>query len=272
MLRNRLTVRHIIIISFIMLIITSSIIYFIVFSNWKLSVNNVIETLESDINRDIINKIEQFVSEPIYINEANHKLIQKGIVDIYDQKEREVFFAGVMLANNENVYSFSYGTNKGEYYGARRNKKNEVEIMRSDGETEGKSTYYSLIKDMTSGEVTERLGKFDPRTRDWYKIAEEQGKPIFSPIYEHFVMHDLAITASYPIYNDQGVLQGVLGTHFTLANISNYLEDSINDKRAISYIVEKDSGTLVANSLGEPNFISTGNKLERITIKSFSKK
>jgi len=265
--KKRLSMRVIILYAFILLMITTfSVIFFIVFSNWKGSANNIINNMESDASTDIINRIETFISVPLYINEVNHNLIEKDVVDIYDQQEREAFFAGVMIANQEDVYSFSYGTNKGEYYGARRNPQNEIEIMRSDGETDGKSTYYSLTADLTSGEVAERLGKFDPRTRDWYKIAEEKGKPIFSPIYEHFVMNDLAITASYPIYNNKGVLKGVLGTHFTLAKINRYLEESIKDKMAIAYIVEKESGALVANSVGLPNFVTLDNELNRIAI------
>jgi len=222
--------------------------------------------MEDDACNDIINNIEAFVSVPLYINEANHHLIEKEIIDIYDQKAREVFFAGVMKANEKDVYSFSYGTSQGEYYGARRNPQNEIEIMRSDGTTEGKSTYYTLTEDLTSGEVAERLGKFDPRTRDWYKIGAAEGKPVFSPIYEHFVMKDLALSASYPIYNQEGILKGVLGTHITLSKINNYLEESVKGKQAIAYIVEKSSGALVANSIGRPNFITLGdNQLKRIT-------
>ena len=266
--KNRIPMSFILIISFIVLMIsTVSVICFTVFSNWKLSSDNIITKMENDANIDIFNKIETFISVPLYINEVNHNSIENEIVDINDRKEREVFFAGVMKSNNEDVYSFSYGTENGEYYGARRNTKNEIEIMKSDAETDGKSTYYSITKDLTSGEVVERLGKFDPRTRDWYIIAKEHVKPIFSPIYEHFVMNDLAITASHPIYNKEGVLMGVLGTHFTLSKINSYLEEITKDKMAIAYIIEKSSGVIVANSLGIPNFERSGDTtINKLTV------
>jgi len=265
--KGKVSFSTLIIISFILLLITTnSLISYIVFSNWKLSSDNIITKMEDDANLDISNKIETFVSVPLNINEVSHNLIENEVVDVYVKKEREVFFAGVLKSNSE-VYSFSYGTENGEYYGARRNTKNEIEIMRSDAETDGNSTYYSTKKDLTSGEVVERLGKFDPRTRDWYKIAKEQAKPIFSPIYEHFVMNDLAITASYPIYNKEGVLTGVLGTHFTLSKINSYLEEITKDKMATAYIIEKNSGALIANSLGMPNFERISEtKLNRLTI------
>lgn len=274
MTKKSTSMRAIIIMTFIMLlIITNSIILILVCSNWRASVEHSITNMEISTNNDILNKIESLVNLPLYLNETNYHLIKKGIIDINDKKEREAFFAGIMKTNQEHVYSFSYGTNTGAYYGARKNLENEIEIMQSDRETEGKSTYYALTENLTAGEVVERLGEFDPRTRDWYRIAEEKGKPVFSPIYKHFVMDDLALSTSYPIYNDEGTLMGVLGTHFTLSKINNFLEAAVKDKQAIAYIIEKDSGAWVANSLDKPNFVTgPDQKLKRMTIEEIDHK
>lgn len=195
--RKNISMRIIIIFSFIVLMITTIIIIcYTLFSNWKVSTNKIILKMENDASKDILSNIETFINVPLRINEANHNLIENKIVDIYDKIKREFFFVGVMKANIEEVYSFSYGTENGEYYGARRNVKNEIEIMKNDAETNGNSWYYSITKDLTAGELSVEAGKFDPRTRDWYKIAKEKHKPIFSPTYKHFVMDDLAISAA----------------------------------------------------------------------------
>jgi len=268
------SIRTTISVSFISLMITTIVVIgFIVFSNWYKSLDNTITQMQNDANKDISNNIDAFVNIPLYINEVCHNTIQNEIVDIYNKKEREIYFAGVMKSNNEEVYSFSYGTEKGEYYGARRNNKNEIEIMRSDEETDGKSIYYAITKDLTSGKVVEQLGEFDPRTRDWYKIAKEKGIPVFSSIYKHFVMDDLAISAAYPIFNKDGTLKGVLGTHIILSKINGYLKDIVADKNATAYILEKGSGELIGNSLEMPNFVTLPDKtIKRITIKEIDNK
>lgn len=272
--KKRISMSGVIIASFIVVTITTNIIIsYIVFSNWKTSAGNTITNMENDINNDILNKIETFVNVPLYINAVNQNSIKNGIVDIYNARDREAFFVGVMSANNQEVYSFSYGTKNGEYYGARRNINNEIEIMKSDADTDGKSTYYTVTDDLTSGEVVERLGKFDPRTRDWYRIAEEKGKPWFSPIYQHFVMNDLALSAAYPVYDKAGVLIGVLGTHVILSNINSYLNETVKDKMATAYIIEKGSGMLVANSLKMPNFRTLpDNSVKRTSIEEIDNK
>jgi two-component system, sensor histidine kinase and response regulator len=240
---------------------------YIIFSNWKLSSDSIIKKAENDANKDIYNEIEALVNIPLYTNEINHNLFQNGLVDIYNKKSREAFFAGVIKASGKEIYSFSYGMENGEYYGARRNMDNDIEIYRSNAETNGHSCYYSVTEDLTEDEFIKDFGKFDPRTRDWYRIAKEKGKPVFSPLYKHFVKNDLALSAAYPIYSKDGVLKGVLGTHITLERLNRYLKEIIQDRIGTAYIIEKDSGEVVANSLDRPNF-STGveGKVKRIKI------
>ena len=88
----------------------------------------------------------------------------------------------------------------------------------------------------------------------WYSLTKEAGKPIFSPLYKHFVKDDLVLTSAYPIYNKEGNLQGVLGTRITLSSLNDYLKEIAAGRMATAYVVERNSGELVANSLDNPSF------------------
>ncbi|WHH60092.1 response regulator [Petroclostridium sp. X23] len=272
--KTRSSLRALISISFIVLmIITVSSICYIIFSHWKDSIDNTIKGMQQEANEDILDSIEYFVNIPLYINKMNYNMIQSGIIDMDNHKEREIFLASIIQSSSEEVYSFSYGTEEGEYYGARRNKANEIEVYRSDEETNGHSRYYAVTNDLTAGEFVEDFGKFDPRTRDWYSIAKEQAKPIFSPIYKHFVKRDLALSASYPIFNSEDILEGVLGTHITLSRINHYLKEIVKEKKAIAYIIEEKSGLLIGNSVGESNFeVITDKDFRRIGIQEVENK
>lgn len=262
------SIKHSIIIVFILLMLTTvGFIGYIIFSNWFSSADETFTTLAEDMNNEIFYKIDTFINVPIHINKVNYGLIQNDIVDIDNEDEREKFFVGVLdLYSNDMVYSFSYGTEEGEYYGARRNENNEIEIMRNNASTNGHSWYYSVTEHMTAGEVVVQTNKFDPRTRDWYKTAKEVQGPAFSPIYKHFVMDDLTVSAAHPVYkNDQ--LQGVLGTHITLSKIDNYLNEVVKNYNGYAIILEADSGTLIANSLSLDNFKTLGDgSIKRTTI------
>jgi len=263
-----------IIISFIVIIvITFTIIGFFVYSNWKNTLDQVVSQAEKDTNESILQKVNEFINEPLSINETNYNLFKRNILDINNKDQRDSYFAGVVEAHKGYIYSYSYGTEGGEYYGARRNLNNEIEIIENNKATGGSSYYYSTTKDLIAGKLVEKTGKFDPRTRDWYIIAKEQKKPVLSPIYRHFVMNDLAISAAYPIYSNTGVLEGVLGTHITLSRINSFLKGITKDRKATAYIVERKSGELVANSLEKPNFETlSGDKTKRIRIGEMSNK
>lgn len=263
-----------IIISFIVIIvITFSIIGFFVYSNWKNTLDRVVSQAEKDTNESILQKMDEFINEPLNINETNYNLFKRSILDINNKDQRDSYFAGVVEAHKKYIYSYSYGTESGEYYGARRNLNNDVEVIENNESTGGSSYYYSTTKDLTAGRLVEKTGKFDPRTRDWYTIAKEAKKPVFSPIYRHFVMNDLAISAAYPIYNNAGVLEGVLGTHITLSRINSFLKGITKDRKATAYIIERKSGELVANSLEKSNFQTlSGDKTKRISIREMNNK
>ncbi|WP_411679675.1 ATP-binding protein [Clostridium thailandense] len=244
------------------------IIGYIAFNESNKVVESNIIKIENDSAKEILNRIDEFINIPIFINSSNYNVIKSNIVDIHNKKEREIFFSSIMKASSEHIYSFSYGTENGEYYGARRTEKGKIEVMRSDAETNYESCYYSLKDDLTSGEFVENFGKFDARTRDWYTAAKEKRGPTFSNVYEHFVMKDLAITAAYPIYDNKGAFKGVLGTHVTLSKINTYLKEILKNSRATAYIIEKSSGQIVANSLGNPNFTTLADgQIKGIKIK-----
>jgi signal transduction histidine kinase/CheY-like chemotaxis protein len=274
MVKKQNSIRVIISVSFVVLMVSTLItIGYIIFSNWKESSDNIINKMEDHLSKNILGEIEALVSVPLQTNEMNHNLIQDGIVDINDKKKREAFFAGIIKASGEEIYSFSYGIENGDYYGARRNKNNEIEIYRSNEGTNGHSFYYSVTEDLSEGEFVEDFGAFDPRTRDWYKIAKEKNEPVFSPLYKHFVKDDFALSAAYPIYDKQGKLQGVLGTHITLARLNKQLSDIVPYEKVTAYIIEKGSGAIVANSLEQPNFITLRDgKIKRISINEVENK
>jgi diguanylate cyclase (GGDEF)-like protein/PAS domain S-box-containing protein/putative nucleotidyltransferase with HDIG domain len=252
---NDITVKRIIIFVFIAsMILTIGLVGYLVFFNWHSSARDTTERISSSINKSIYNELRSFMEKPYHVNEVNHFHLENGSYDLSDATARERFFVGVLEAHDNHIYSFSFGSEKGDYYGARINETGEIEIMRNNQETGGESWYYSVKDDHTAGERVVEAGSFDPRTRDWYRVASDSGGPTFSPVYKHFVMDDLSISAAWPIYNDQGDLQGVMGTHMLLGEIGSYLSETVDQFQGDAIIFEKGTGGLIANSMGADNF------------------
>lgn len=268
------SIRGMISISFIVLMVSTLLtIGYIIFSNWKESSESIIVKMENASSKDIQKKIEELIYLPYSMNAMNHNVIENGIVDMNNKTERDAFFTGIMESSDENIYSISYGLENGDYYGARRTENGTIQLYRSNAETNGHSLYYSITEDMTEGQFVEDFGKFDPRTRLWYRMAKEAGRPIYSPLYKHFIKDDLVLTSAYPIYNHAGEFQGVLGTRITLSSLNDYLKELVADRSATAYVIERNTGELVANSLDIQSFQSLSDgSLKRISIESLEDK
>ena len=266
--KTTLSLRRSILLMFIISLLISVASYgALIFTNWVSSAKNTTAHMATDINEKIYNRIDTFMQVPYHINEVNHKVIENGMLDFSDEEQRERFFVGVLESHSNSIYSFSYGTANGEYFGARRNENGVVEIMRNNAETGGNSWYYSVNGDLTAGDLVVQAGKFDPRTRAWYKAAVEAGGPVFSPLYKHFVMDDLTVSAAWPVYNESGNLDGVLGTHMLLSGIGSFLHDAVEEHNGIAIIIEKESNYLVANSMDVANFaVLQDGTLERYAL------
>ena len=162
--KKNISIKTIIIIMFIILmVVIFSLIGYIVYSNWLSSMNQILTIMVKDLNDEIYHQVDTFIHLPEHINQVNKSIIENGIVDLRNVVERERFFVGVLENHSsKSIYSFSYGTEQGEYYGARRNANNAIEIMRNDAGTNGHSWYYSVTEAKTAGERAVDAGKFDP--------------------------------------------------------------------------------------------------------------
>ena len=238
-----MSIRFLISASFVILmVITLIAISTIIFTSWDKSSDSIIEKMENDASKDIVNEIDNLLHVPTNINEMNQKIIENEMLDLTDKEVRDIYFASILQSSDSEIYSFKYGLENGDFYGARRNADDDIEIYRSTGDTNGHSFYYSTNEDLTEDEFIGDFGEFDPRTRDWYQLAKAAGKPIFTPPYNHFVKNDLVISSNYPIYNKEGILQGVLGTNITMTSLNHFLEEVLADELATALVIDRVTG------------------------------
>lgn len=262
------SLRRKILLTFIITLIISVGFYgLVVYSFWISSAKRTTNLIATDVNESIYDNIYNFIQTPYKVIESNHRIIENGMLDLSNDAQRNHFFAGTIETQAKGVYSFSYGTIAGEYYGARRNEDGEPEINICNEETNWHSFYYSINPDGRANEFVSDAGTYDPRTRAWYIAAVANKDTTYSPIYKHFIVDDLAVSVARPIYNENSELQGVVSVHLLLTDIGEYLNEAVKDYMGVAIIVEKNTYELVANSLGAPDFtISSEGVLQRYKI------
>ncbi len=237
------------------------------YTSWNASNERVINRLADNLNHDIVHQIQDYLSMPEEVVELNAGMLENGVVGMDDTISRNHFFINTINTQESILYSFSLGTETGEYYGARRNGDGQVELMVNNSETGGNSWYYHVNEDGTAGDLSRDAGLFDPRTRAWYEKALEEGGFSFSPLYRHFVMNDLTISASQPILNAAGDPEGVLGAHVLLSGLNGALSAITETSDSYAMIVERETGHVVANSLGQENYrLDPDGNFQRVSI------
>jgi len=81
----------------IIMILLISLIGFFAFSSWKKSTEDLISA--DRYGKNITQKIENFVSIPLKLNELAFNLIKNGLFDICEIKAMEIFFSSALKPN-----------------------------------------------------------------------------------------------------------------------------------------------------------------------------
>lgn len=234
--------------------IAVSIIIYIFSDTSKKTVKTISTALRDEIITHIEDRLRDFLQKPIMINEYNSHVILDKDIDFANPRNWQRFFYKVLKQHPDVQYSF-IGMPDGSFYGARRNALGELQVIHAGKATSGHSYNYSTNKHGEAVALANVYKNFDPTKRPWYIAAVQSGRPIWSPIYKHFVFDDLALTASHPLY-ENGKLIGVLGVDFIISTINSFLASIPISDKGVIFIAESD-GNLVATSTKEKLFSQT---------------
>ncbi len=267
-LLDSISIKAAIIILFIVsLVVTVGAIGYSTYATWSNSNEQVITRLADNLNYEIVHRVREYLHIPEHVIQLNLGLIENEGIEFEDPLARNRLFLNTLNTQEELIYSFSYGSQEGDYYGARRNELDEVELMHNNRETGGHSWYYTVGEQGALGDFLMDFGPFDPRTRAWYERALNAEGFSFSPIYKHFVMNDLTISAVSPVRGNSEEIEGVLGVHILLSGLNGVLSEITESDNSYAMMVERETGQVIANSLGQENYLLDGEgNFDRIGI------
>ncbi len=89
---------------------------------------------------------------------------------------------------------------------------------------------FSIYMGTTAGKMLVKpdddLGSdYDPRTRDWYTLAKDSGKFVWTDAYFDDTVNAMMITACAPVYNAQGKFAGVIAADLLLDTLNDQTKD-----------------------------------------------
>lgn len=107
------------------------------------------------------------------------------------------------------------------------------------------------------------LGDYDPRTRDWYKLAKNAGEFVWTAPYFDDTVGEMVVTACYPVYDKSEEFIGVLAADIALAVLNNQTKNIKVGEKGYPIIV--DSNNII---MTHPTESKIGTELVTEEIKS----
>jgi PAS domain S-box-containing protein len=240
------------------------------FRNGQNAINKLATQLQSEAAFRVHQYLNNYLETPHQINLLNLKTFNSGLINWDDVVGMEKFFRKELQIFD--VSYINYGNQQGNFIGVYFDDKERIIISE-----EIKSTKPDQVYTYKTNVQGQRIGLKKPpeeyqfRQEPWYTEAVKVGKPVWSKIYDWGGSDEdvLGISASYPVYNPDKTLKGVLGVDLTLARISDFLRQLKISPSSRIFIIERD-GLLVANSSEDKPFIVVNDSAQRLNAMNSS--
>lgn len=217
------------------------------YRNGQQAVREVATQLRSESSSRIQQHLNEYLSTPIKLNQVNADAVDVGVLNLKDFATVGRYFWRQMRTFN--VGYISYGTPRGEFIGVERLDNGKLVINEKSAAT-GDRLY--VFNTDIEGDRVARIKvnpTYNPLRERWYTDAVAAGKPVWSSIYAWDDKPNvLSVSASYPLYDAERRLVGVLSVDQILTQISDFLSEIRVSQTGRTYILER-SGELVASSL-----------------------
>ncbi|WP_052128489.1 cache domain-containing protein [Neosynechococcus sphagnicola] len=207
--------------------------------NGEKAVGKVASQLLGSVSDNIQQKLEAYLELPQLINRTNANAIHLG--QIYPQNlpslERHFWYQMQLYPA---VSQIQYADAAAQRYlgvSRRRGIASPIEVEVYDA----RPSHIQSNIDGAAAETRRDLGRgstppYNPFADPWYTEAVSARQPIWSSVYQYVGLPVVAMTASYPLYDPAGKLQGVLATDLMLSDISRFLQhQTMSQKRAGFY-------------------------------------
>jgi len=227
------------------------------YRNGKQAVDELAEQLSSQISDEIQLQAQGYLRKPDLLHQANATVTRSGNVNLDNLQQLERFF-WYQIQQQDLLNNIYYGNEQGDFVKLERDEQSgEILVSIRDKSTNSLRKIYQLDRQGNRSKLIDTK-EYDPRTREWYKVAKEKGKVAWSSIYTFSAKRILGITSAIPLLDNIGKFRGVCGIDVSLKQISEFLIKQKIGKTGKAFIIER-SGEIVASSI--PNTLeSTANK------------
>ncbi|MGF1536290.1 MAG: ATP-binding protein [Elainellaceae cyanobacterium] len=220
-----------------------------------------VQELAVQLQQEIGNRIElhlmSHLEDSQQVNLINAEAIRFGILDIGDADSLEQQFWRQIRTFPSLDYIYFGHEERGGYAGVGRSNTQWPNIEETEDYVAGDFLIYETDSQGNRQALLSQDPGYDPRRRGWYRDAVADRGMGWSEIYSFFPDPILGISATLPIYGEDGELLGVLSNDVVLSDIQDFLENLNILQTGQAFLIER-NGRLIASSHLEDVFVASG--------------
>jgi signal transduction histidine kinase len=230
--------------------------------NGQVAIQQLALELREEIASRVCHHIEDQLHTAHEINETNLAAIDVGLLALDDFATMGAFFWHQMQIYPVGYINFA--NPQGEFIGVERTEANQLLINETVAPALDIMTVYETDP---QGQRTTAKPESAPQPvtdEGWYADAVQAEHAVWSDIYQWDDQPDvLSISSSYPIYDSNQQLLGVIGVDLTVSHINQFLR-ALNSNHEGDIFIMETNGLLVATSSLAPSFQVSDGKAQRL--------
>ena len=250
----------------VQIVITVGVVGIFSFRNGQQAVGELATQLSGEMSDRISVKLDNYLRVPPQINQTNVDAVKLGMLNLNNFQQVGAFFWTQINLYKVGYINFAFDNQ--EFIGVERKDNGQIVINETTlarGIT--KTASFSSDQEGNRQQLQEVIETDeDVREEGWYADAVKAGKPIWTKIYQWVDRPEvLSISHSYPLYDRDRKIIGVLGVDFILTQLNSFLNELKSDQSGRIFIIER-SGLVVGSSSGEKTFSIVNGNPQRLNI------
>ncbi|BAZ46313.1 two-component hybrid sensor and regulator [Chondrocystis sp. NIES-4102] len=234
------------------------------FRNGQKAVKDLATQLQAEASERVTLHLDNYLATPTEVNQINFSAYQQEILNLQDFDKIQRYFYQQMRIFKHLSY-INFGSVSGTFIGVGREDHGSLYLELIDHNDLDRYHRYALDDLGNKGRMI-AVKPYDFKQDAWYTNAATAKKPTWSEIYQWGDLPNiLSISSSYPLYDRQNKLVGVIGVDFILSQISNFLRKLEISPSSKIFIIERD-GMLVASSSSELPYKKVNEQATRLNV------
>jgi len=223
---------------------------YITLSNSRRDIEELSTQLQTTNGERIKQRLQEYLSLPVKINEINVQAVQRGILDLDNFDQTLAYFRAQM--ENLPFGYISFTNVKGEFIGVERLDDGQLTINRLE-----KKTGLHKLRVLDTQNRLIKTVPYQPLQESWYKEAIEARQTVWSSVYQWNDKPEvLSLAIMTPLYDRKGNLRGIIGIDLILSQINQYLQSMQTTANGRIFILDR-SGMVIACSGGDAKGLRT---------------